>query len=94
MTYSIKYKTTVFKVNGEKPVCCHVCGKTPKAKGLHGHHTKYEYSVNEVRKNHELAKENVIFLCFFCHRVCNAFRIVEENKEIVSKLSLLIAKGI
>jgi hypothetical protein len=87
MSYTIKYKTKRAKVEGDKPTQCMCCGKTPKKGGLHAHHTKYEFTVAEVRKNPELAKKNVIWLCYHCHRIANCLRIISENSVKANKIN-------
>lgn len=88
MVYRIRYKTYTATVSGTKPKKCQVCGKTPKL--LQGHHTCYEYPVAQVRKNPDLAKQNVIWLCYHCHRIANALRVVFENKWKSDKLMEII----
>jgi hypothetical protein len=83
---SIRYKNITVKVKGIKPTICSCCKKETKPRGLGAHHTKYAYSVDEVRANPELAKDNTIYLCFHCHRVGNSIRILNENKEKTIKL--------
>ena len=86
----IRYKRISVKVDGEKPKVCACCGLKPKPRGIHMHHTKYEYTIKQVKRNHELAKKNTIPLCYACHRVANAMRICEEHKKKVEKLKKLI----
>jgi hypothetical protein len=69
-----------------------VCNK-PIAKHLQAHHLTYAYSSNEVKNNPELAKENVIWVCYHCHKVSNAIRIMIENPAKSAKILNLI-KGI
>jgi len=88
----LKYKRAIIKVNGERPHYCNICGRAGKPRGMQFHHFKYAYMVSEVRKNPILAVENTIFICFRCHQVANAFRICQENKEVVEKLKDLYGK--
>jgi hypothetical protein len=80
MSYSIRYKRMTVKVSGEKPDICDCCMHRPNPKGLHMHHWKYGFTAQEIAKNPELSKKNTSPLCYSCHRVANAMRIVEENK--------------
>lgn len=86
---TIRYKNYTAKVSGEKPVECSCCRKEAKPRGLHCHHTKYAYTVDEVRKNPELAKENTIYLCYACHLLANARRKLQENPMKNKKLEKL-----
>jgi hypothetical protein len=92
MMIKIKYKNAIVKYEGTKPKICECCGREGKPRGMQYHHTKYEYSVDEVRKRPELAFHNTIFLCFRCHQIANAIRILEKNTEIAEKIKELIRK--
>ena len=85
MKFTIKYRRATFTVEGTKPTTCEVCGKSGK---IDGHHMKYAYKTSEVRKNHQLALENVIWLCFRCHMVGDAVRIVDDNEDTALKIRL------
>jgi hypothetical protein len=86
----IKYKRISVEVEGEKPKVCRCCEKEVKQRGLHLHHTSYDYSTDEVRNNHSLALRNTVWLCYHCHRIANAMRICDENYEKTLKLIELI----
>jgi hypothetical protein len=86
MKFKIKYRRATFTVEGEKSDTCQSCHKKPHKSGLHFHHRKYAYSTKEVRKNPQLALENTIQLCWYCHRVADALRVVESNPSIVINL--------
>jgi hypothetical protein len=75
----IRYKTITVSVVGEKPKICRCCGKEAKPRGLHCHHTKYEYPIDVVRASPMLATHNTVYLCYACHRVANSMRICDEN---------------
>lgn len=83
---SVRYKTIRVKDDKEKPTICLCCGKKPKPRGMHLHHTKYEYSTKEVKENPQLGFKNTIPLCYSCHRIANCLRILEENPQKTKKL--------
>jgi len=87
----IRYKRIKVKVDHKKPTICKCCGNTPKPRGMHMHHTKYEFTIDEVRKKPELALKNTIGLCYHCHRLANCMRILEENKEKYKKLKKILS---
>lgn len=87
---TIRYKNITVKVDGIKPTICSCCGNKAKPRGIHFHHIRYSYTIDEVRNNPKLALDNTICLCFSCHRICNCIRILEENKEKAKKLMELI----
>ena len=86
----VRYKNISVKVDKIKPTICSCCKKKAKPRGLHMHHTCYNYTPDEVRNNPELATHNTIYLCYFCHRVANSIRIVQEHSDIFIKLKGLI----
>jgi hypothetical protein len=90
---SIRYRTITVKVSGEKPKTCSCCNKEVKPRGLHAHHIRYAYTVDEVRKNHELAKENTIWLCYKFHRIANSYRIIEEHPKEIARIKQLIEES-
>lgn len=92
LMYWIKYKRIRVKVLGDKSTQCECCLKTPKPRGMHTHHWKYEFTIKEVARNPELAKKNSTSLCYKCHRVANAMRIVEEEFKRVHVLEKLREK--
>lgn len=77
------------KLEGEKPLVCQVCNKTI-AKHLQAHHLTYAYSSDEVKKKPELAKENMIWVCYHCHRIANAIRIMFESPAQSARILTLI----
>jgi hypothetical protein len=87
----IKYKNVTAEVSGEKPTTCECCGNTPKPRGLQFHHWRYKYTTKEVKERPELALEETSVLCFFCHRIANCIRILEENPDKVKRLEQLRA---
>jgi len=86
MKFKVKYRRSFFTVEGIKSDTCQCCGKKPKKSGLHFHHLVYAFSTDEVRKNPQLALRSTIQLCWYCHRVADALRIVNEHPDIVIKL--------
>lgn len=52
---------------------CRAVGRTEM------HHWEYAYTTAEVRKNPQLALRRTVELCFKCHRIANALRIIEEG---------------
>jgi len=60
---------------------CTCCGK--KCKG-DTHHFVYAYATKKVRKNPMLALENTTELCFPCHRVANALKLLHETKDEIA----------
>lgn len=76
MKFTITYRKARIMVRGEKPNKCEICGKAGK---IDGHHMKYAYKTSKVRKNPQLALENIIWLCFHCHMVGDAVRICVDN---------------
>lgn len=71
----ITYRHARVMVGLEKTGYCLVCydkGRTEM------HHVKYAYTTKEVRAHHQLALDNTVELCFRCHRIANAIRIVDE----------------
>ena len=86
MKFKIKYRRATFTVEGKKSEYCQCCHKKPKKSGLHFHHKIYAYKTKEVRKNPQLALENTIQLCWYCHRVADSLRVVQSNPEIIMNL--------
>lgn len=87
----IKYRRLVVEVDVERPQLCSCClRKMPK---IDFHHYKYAFKTSEVRLDPSLALLNGDFLCYPCHQVADALRIVESHKETVGKLQDLIFDG-
>ena len=79
MSYTIKYKRIRVKVEGDKPLICECCCKAPNVPQTH--HWIYAYLKKEILENPELAKKNSNTMCYNCHLIANALRIVLENPE-------------
>ena len=86
----IRYRRITVEVEGERPKKCCVCEK--EFKKIDMHHFKYAYKTDEVRKNPQLALENTIPVCYYCHRIADALRKIEENEERVDKINQEIMK--
>ena len=70
---------------------CNLCNKSIKKGEInvtHMHHLFYEFSTEEVRKNHQLALKNTIEVCFSCHRVIQQFQnaLKLENRQVLINL--------
>ncbi|MHA1852592.1 MAG: hypothetical protein ACTSUF_03685 [Candidatus Heimdallarchaeaceae archaeon] len=79
----IKYRRAIIKVNAKRRKTCEICGRQGK---IDFHHTKYAYKTSEVRKNPQLALENTLQLCYPCHKIADAIRIILSNPEITLKI--------
>ena len=85
----VRYRRAVIVVPDAPPlnVRCECCGKQHK---ISTHHFVYLYTTKEVRANPNLALLNTVHVCFPCHRVANAEKLLQETKpEIRAKLSKL-----
>ena len=78
----IKYRNTNISIKSVKPIRDKIC-KACRRKGKTDlHHFAYVYPTKLVKKNHILALENTIELCYRCHRIANAMRICDDNSVI------------
>ena len=72
--------------------CCNFHGWT------NIHHWRYAYTYAQIRENNSLALRYTTELCFRCHMIADAIRVVEEAKEqhpkIVRKLYELREKAL
>jgi len=86
--YTLRYRRTTlrFKKNPRKKKC-ECCGRKGK---LDAHHWIYKYKTSEIKKNPNLALENISTLCFSCHRLANSLKHIMENPELITKLSELV----
>ncbi len=82
--YSVRYQTvTVYFDHPVNRNICDTCGKSAEKgeiKNTQGHHWIYAYRPETVKKNPELALENRSELCYFCHKIADALRILSELK--------------
>lgn len=88
---NVTYKGHQFKVDVDYPVrgpCCDCC----KKKGFVAlHHLKYAYPIAEVRKNHMLALDNTICLCYTCHELANSMRkLLDADDKVLERLTELV----
>jgi len=90
MKMRILYRRSQFTVDWNKPKNCQACGNDGGKHGCNCHHYKYEFKTTEVRKNPELLKKNTIWLCFPCHRVADAMRIVDESHDKAIEIRRLL----
>lgn len=81
MKMQVLYRRKKFTVDWNKPLNCQACGNNGGKKGCQCHHYRYEFKTEEVRRNHDLLKKNTIWLCFPCHRIADAVRIVDDNHD-------------
>jgi len=89
-TQTIMYRRTRLIIKSDKNIrkgICESCGRKEKTDL---HHVVYAYSTKIVKKNHLLALENTVELCYRCHRIANAMRIEDENPLIYGNLRKLI----
>ncbi len=89
----VKYRRSVFTVsNKHKPERCAACGAMNCK--LDMHHYAYVYTTAEVRKDHELAVENTIPLCFHCHMLADALRIIGANTDAADMVLMAIKERV
>ena len=86
----LKYRRLTVEVDFVRPKKCCVCEKTFKKIDMH--HWKYAYKTDEVRKNPQLALHYTIPVCFYCHRIADAFRKLTENADRSDKIAKEIIK--
>ena len=86
MKLQVLYRRKKFVVDWNRPRTCQACGNDSGKNGCQCHHYKYEFKTEEVRKDHDLLKKNTIWLCFPCHRVADAMRIVDTNHDKAIKI--------
>lgn len=81
----VRYRRATFtvRIRGGRPKKCEICGREGK---IDLHHFRYKYKTSEVRKDKQKALENTIWLCFSCHRLGDAVRMVDENREKAEKI--------
>lgn len=78
--YGVVYKKKRIKIPYPRNVRtgrCVACKRSKEAgeiKVTAMHHTKYEFSVQQVLKNVFLALKNTLELCFPCHQIADGFR--------------------
>lgn len=77
MKFRVLYRRARLTVEGKPTHTCQACGAGGRTEL---HHLSYAYPTAEVRKNHQLALENTIELCYLCHRVANA--LYQSEKDI------------
>lgn len=84
--YPVTYeKTTIMVPLSEPPRdgLCDGCKRTVKdgIKVTQIHHFKYQYRLPLVKEKPELAMKNTAELCYSCHRIGDALRVMLWNKE-------------
>jgi 5-methylcytosine-specific restriction endonuclease McrA len=85
----VRYRRATIVVPDAPPLTgiCECCGNKRKTDT---HHVVYLFKTSEVRKNPKLALENTVQLCFPCHRVADAMRIVlQADYAVTLKLNNL-----
>jgi len=83
--YRLKYRKTyvMLDVNPRKGICV-ACGKSVhkgEIKITNIHHYKYKYMTKTVKKDPLLALENTLELCYRCHQIADALRVLNDNKD-------------
>jgi len=83
--YRMRYQSIFvwFKVDPRTGICVS-CGKSihkGEIKTTQMHHYRYAYKPATVRKNPKLALEHTIELCYGCHPVADALRLLFERKN-------------
>jgi hypothetical protein len=95
----LRYRqTTINLPDMTRPSRCACCSRTHTQKGkplqIQLHHFRYVYPTKTVKQFPMLALENTVPLCFKCHRVADAVRVVATNFwDVVVKLAEMKEKG-
>jgi len=93
--YSVRYQTiTVYFDQPVRRDICDGCGKSKhkgEIKNTQGHHWIYAYKPETVKKNPKLALENRSELCYFCHQIADALRVLCELQPHQLKRVMQIA---